>query len=122
MSGLHPDHPTIVKMDPYWKDKWIAALRSGKYEQVRGTLRTEGNHMCCLGVLCDVVEPERWLLIDDHDGTGERYSHGHCTQYPSFNVERQTKLEPTMAYVLGTKNDHDKLDFNQIADWIEEKL
>lgn len=37
-----------------FKDKWIAALRSGKYKQGRGQLRSLNNNYCCLGVLCDV--------------------------------------------------------------------
>jgi hypothetical protein len=34
-------------------DKWVAALRSGKYEQGKGYLKRE-NKYCCLGVLCDL--------------------------------------------------------------------
>jgi len=37
------------------KDEWLAALRSGKYEQGRYRLRTE-NQYCCLGVLCDILK------------------------------------------------------------------
>lgn len=33
------------------KAKWVAALRSGKYEQGAGYLKT-GNTYCCLGVAC----------------------------------------------------------------------
>jgi len=33
--------------------KWVAALRSGEYQQERGFLQTEHGH-CCLGVLCDL--------------------------------------------------------------------
>ena len=39
--------------------KWLAALRSGKYQQSTQVLRgAEG--FCCLGVLCDVIDPTRW--------------------------------------------------------------
>jgi hypothetical protein len=41
-------------MNPEIKAKWIAALRSGEYAQGRYALR-DGDHFCCLGVLCDVV-------------------------------------------------------------------
>lgn len=37
-------------------DKWVAALRSGKYKQGKGTLRDSGNNFCCLGVLCDILD------------------------------------------------------------------
>ena len=35
------------------KDKWVAALRSGKYKQGSGQLHnTMNDTYCCLGVLC----------------------------------------------------------------------
>jgi len=34
---------------------WVAALRSGKYEQAKGRLRSPGNHFCCLGVACELA-------------------------------------------------------------------
>ena len=40
-------------------DKWIEALRSGKYKQGKGFLK-KGDCHCCLGVLCEVagIKPE----------------------------------------------------------------
>lgn len=38
-------------MIPEIKAKWIAALRSGKYQQTKGVLKDHGG-FCCLGVLC----------------------------------------------------------------------
>jgi len=43
------------------KEKWIAALVSGKYSQVKGKLRRD-NGYCCLGVLCDIKEDGKWKL------------------------------------------------------------
>lgn len=42
-------------MDKELKQQWIAALRSGVYEQGRGQLRTDGCKFCCLGVLATVM-------------------------------------------------------------------
>lgn len=36
--------------------KWVEALRSGKYRQGRGELRTKDNRFCCLGVLCEITK------------------------------------------------------------------
>lgn len=36
-------------------DKWVAALRSGKYKQGRQYLRTFEDNYCCLGVLCEIL-------------------------------------------------------------------
>ena len=36
-------------------DKWVEALRSGKYKQGEGFLHSESNNTyCCLGVLCEI--------------------------------------------------------------------
>lgn len=40
-------------MKPEIKKLWLAALRSGEYEQGRRVLRREDT-FCCLGVLCDL--------------------------------------------------------------------
>ena len=44
-------------MNSQVKEKWIAALRSGEYEQGDGKLRTRKGY-CCLGVLCDLYSKE----------------------------------------------------------------
>jgi hypothetical protein len=40
-------------MNPELKTKWVKALRSGKFAQVEGYLKTE-NGFCCLGVLAEI--------------------------------------------------------------------
>lgn len=44
-------------MDPNLKTKWVAALRSGEYEQGRSYLNRDGKY-CCLGVLCELAVQE----------------------------------------------------------------
>lgn len=41
-------------MKPEIEAQWLAALRSGEYEQGQGELRDAHNRFCCLGVLCDL--------------------------------------------------------------------
>ena len=41
------------KLKPKVKKAWVAALRSGNYDQTENYLRV-GNNYCCLGVLCDL--------------------------------------------------------------------
>ena len=36
------------------KELWIKALRSGKYKQTTGKLKSIEGSYCCLGVLCDL--------------------------------------------------------------------
>lgn len=52
-------------MDATIKQQWVDALRSGKYRQARGRLRDDGDAMCCLGVLCDIVAPDNWRYEED---------------------------------------------------------
>lgn len=49
-------------------DKWTNALRSGKYEQGRQRLRSIDNKFCCLGVLCDLLNPSEWRQHDRETG------------------------------------------------------
>lgn len=57
------------------KDKWVAALRSGKYVQTRDRLKDYDNGFCCLGVLCDISGVSEWKVgVDSYvylnkDGT-----------------------------------------------------
>ena len=41
------------------QQKWVDALRSGKYKQGRAYLKY-GNGYCCLGVACDVSSVSKW--------------------------------------------------------------
>jgi predicted LPLAT superfamily acyltransferase len=45
-------------MDATIKAKWVAALRSGEYEQGTGQLKQFDNRYCCLGVLRHLLEGE----------------------------------------------------------------
>ena len=47
-----------TKMNTEVKQKWIDALRSGKYEQGSEKLRSVQGY-CCLGVLCDLYSQEQ---------------------------------------------------------------
>ena len=59
------------------KQKWVEALRSGKYKQTTYVLRREDSY-CCLGVLCDIAGRGKWSIendeIDDSE-SGKLYSY-----------------------------------------------
>lgn len=47
-----------MSMNPEIKAQWVAALRSGEYQQGKNYLTRvtpEGDKHCCLGVLCDLA-------------------------------------------------------------------
>lgn len=103
---------------------WIEALRSGKYQQANGRLRSSTGY-CCLGVACDLYDSSRWLP----DGTVFTYGDGikvaevaglpkdvmaaYCIPDPLGGLDSMT----TLAWF----NDQGKT-FNEIADVIEREL
>jgi hypothetical protein len=51
---------------------WVEALRSGKFKQTRGKLRSRNAAYCCLGVACEVAEvPRVWASGEYHYGPAE---------------------------------------------------
>ncbi len=92
------------------RDAWVAALRSGKYKQGRGYLRTNKG-FCCLGVFCDLRNPEGWVHdaseIWRHQG-GMLYAMGYFS----------TPVDDARASTVANMNDEGK-PFAEIADWIE---
>jgi hypothetical protein len=40
------------------KKEWVAALRSGEFEQAKGSLRDDDGY-CCLGVLCELYRRKK---------------------------------------------------------------
>ena len=130
-------------MHKAYKEKWVKALRSGKYNQAKGQLvreRGDDKTYCCLGVLCDLVRNDENL-----NGIGLRME---CNEALSININGEsggvvpigtrTYLElidgnPTLNFrgregtsqnyiqSLANLND-DGMSFEQIADVIENKL
>lgn len=102
------------------KTKWIAALRSGEYEQGKSSLEDEGK-FCCLGVLCNILEvPTRYFEEDE--------------EYPLEWIPKNDKIpaflidQTEVAELLANKNDGNKskgiepLSFDKIADFIDKNL
>ena len=45
-------------MKKKYRDKWVKRLKSGYYKQGSGSLLTEKDRFCCLGVLSNIVKKE----------------------------------------------------------------
>lgn len=91
-------------MDSKLKDKWIKALRSGKFRQARGRLTKGKNHHCCIGVAAVVANPKIKLGV----------STGDAAALVGINSSEQQ--------VLVDMNDHERRSFKTIADYIEKNL
>jgi len=54
-------------MNKELKKKWVSELRSGKYKQGKGLLRSGDKH-CCLGVFCEIAAAAgvgKWIQLVD---------------------------------------------------------
>lgn len=109
-------------MDKALKAKWLEALRSGKYKQGRGKLRSVDDEFCCLGVLCDISGQGQWKMVESEAGycyfkEGER----DCCMLPPFMDEFSDIGAGTEEDLIGL-NDIDELSLPGIANWIEENV
>jgi len=97
-------------MDAKLKADWVAALRSGDYQQGRDCLLSDGA-FCCLGVLCDVIG---LVVIEDYDtvqGASTNCGYDFLDRY--ISEDRRG--------VLIDKND-EGVSFSEIADYIEANI
>lgn len=95
-------------MDAQLKEKWVEALRSGKYSQTMRQLKDDTG-FCCLGVLCDIQGA-------DFDAIREEYG----TLSLSVNPAKYLKDINNVSF-LSLMNDDGK-SFSEIADYIEKTL
>ena len=95
--------------------KWIDALRSGKYKQCKGRLR-RGNRFCASGVLCDIHAKEFDCMTAWKD---DRYF-GNDVSIP-FTVIDWIEKRGILIDII-TMNDFGGMNFNQIADEIEKRF
>lgn len=100
---------------------WVAALRSGEYEQARYQLNS-GKGFCCLGVLCDLAVKDGgdpWV----QSRNANRMSHGgHEKFLPAAIKDFVFQRDPTLVTELMQRNDSDRLSFPEIAAFIEREL
>jgi hypothetical protein len=118
-----------MKLKPEFKTKWVAALRSGNYKQAYHSLvdwdpSEQGPRaFCCLGVGCvvsgvdpkDLINlnlPTRSHVDDWWDGDGGPYVSPYDPWVRVYGLD----------YKLSDVNDKLRLNFEQIADIIEQQL
>lgn len=106
------------KLPKKFKDKWLAALRSGEYKQGRQQLvniKLGNSTYCCLGVACSIVG-----ISDDVMGSNGEPGElkGYLGKIPIVLRDRQYGIVKT----LTAMNDTERLSFKKIANWIEEYL
>ncbi len=118
-------------MNPEVKAKWIAALRSGEYQQASGQL-CSGTGFCCLGVLSELYIQEtgkgRWVAGQPYVQFADASGFREATELPSA-VMLWADIETAAPFVYtpdGTvdliKENDDGTPFSEIADVIEAYL
>lgn len=116
-------------MEKVTPEKWMAALRSGKYQQQREHRLRAGDSFCCLGVLCDITDPSKWNKSDWYDSSSAFVPDGISglrSVNGRFTIARHEWVElglPVTQYTgdisLSELNDGYGFTFAQIADVIE---
>jgi hypothetical protein len=91
-------------MDNELKGRWVRALKSTHYAQGKKALRSENDKWCCLGVLCNIIDPDSW---EQRPGDGL----GHPLAIKSGNYLNEkglcvTGLTEDQMHVLARLNDH----------------
>jgi hypothetical protein len=132
-------------MNPEIKAQWVAALRSGEYEQGQEYLHI-GDSYCCLGVLCDLavkagvisetpdagadIDENRYAAYDDAETTlpesasrwaGLTEPDGSWIEDPIMAIPDPTSPGNRRPHSVSSLNDSG-LSFAKIADLIEEQL
>lgn len=106
--------------------KWVAALRSGEFNQARGRLRTDTG-FCCLGVLCEIFRRENPHLAQWNEqlrfeiNTSNVKKKIHDDKLPDVVISwahMNTASGTLGSTSLGMRND-DGVNFEDIADIIE---
>lgn len=123
------------------KKRWVAALKSGQYEQGFNELHPDQGKYCCLGVLCCLHAEDTDSEWERPDGTsdsllGDSYYYANIVlpiivaEWAGLRDENPSvtppydpgKGEMPKETTLSSLNDNDKFTFDQIADIIDHSL
>ncbi len=72
-------------------EKWVEALRSGRYKQTKKRLHKDDGY-CCLGVLCELSGLSQWAE-GERDGYGAMTYH-YNTIDPVYGTQRKDESYP----------------------------
>ena len=98
-----------LRMNPAARERFVVALRSGRYEQVRGAFRARDG-FCAMGVLADLSGLVRW---EERDPTY------FAAQFPA--VLAWAGMDSATAVCIARWNDTG-VTFREIADRIEGRV
>ncbi len=115
-------------------NKWLRALKSGRYEQTSGTLQDEHGY-CCLGVACKVLIPKGKLeMKEEENEEGEmvktkfikgdlprdqKYAPAWLEEIASLKIEPSNEGDGKTTGEITDLNDNQNWDFKMIAEALE---
>lgn len=99
---------------------WLIALRSGEYKQGKGELRSRNNKFCCIGVACQVMNPNNWKE-NDIEWIASYMFDGEGFIAPR-SLLKESGLSNGFYSSLYPLNDEMGFSFENIADYVEGKV
>ncbi len=110
------------RQEKWVRTKWVPALLSGDYSQGQGKLRLGGNVRCCLGVACDLADPDAWVVGKSPTGMIKKYEwvdpltgDGHESFLP-LSVQKKSGMNADGGFFVsdfaGFPIDHNKNEIN----------
>jgi hypothetical protein len=115
----------MEKLPVEFKEKWVEALRSGKYTQGRNKMLGPNGEMCCLTVACIVAGHTVEEIKENKDYSYPGTEHeNHFTvndSFPPMLLVKGNHNIDSLGFKLAVMNDTGKT-FKEIADYIEENL
>lgn len=116
-------------MRPEIRDKWVAALRGGQYQQSKRYLKSLRGY-CCLGVLCDLYLkefPDKAFWTDDHEFIVDGRKNAYLLPHPVREWSGLSTRNGVFPVAIRAYNSLDALNdygasFDEIAKIIEENF
>lgn len=103
------------------KTKWLEKLRSGEYKQGKYCLRDYKDEFCCLGVLCDIINPDEWVKQHNEEEHRPRFMFRGQMEIIDLPMAVEIGLPEDVRRVAVRMNDNGKT-FAEIADYLESNL
>ena len=102
---------------------WLKALRSGKYQQGKGSLNPAIGKFCCLGVACDITIPENLKRNEDGLIKGNKFLFGlfpsDQSDAPEWLMELPHDFLKRTGIPITVLNDDRHFSFEEIAEVLE---
>ncbi len=106
-------------------ERWVIALRSGKYKQTRDVLHKVRGGYCCLGVACEVAIKNK--IEVEKIKAGKEYKYDQCSVSLPNSVSDWLGIESEDPLLFSDRkkhsasywNDSEKYSFKEIAKLIE---